>query len=198
VLRSLEMGTREVYEEKLRRGNLHHDPTINPGLGSARCPRCLSLINPNSEKEEWTINSVLNDATSVAGSGVGVMLSAVHGMNRGIPFIQKHVKGPKWLHFLIVWKRGGDAKAEQWGAGEDTLMQWGLGEAETAQERKKDYIGYEYRVVVSLLGTTWYQTAYHLMPPLLLYSGASASLGGKEHNMPIVSYVQYPKEIILL
>lgn len=34
------------------------------------------------------------------------------------------------------------------------------------------------------------------MPPLLLYSGASASLGGKEHNMPIVSYVQHPKEII--
>ncbi|RZB91517.1 hypothetical protein D0Y65_023780 [Glycine soja] len=42
------MGTREVYEEKLRTGNLHHDPTINPGLGSARCPRCLSLLNPNS------------------------------------------------------------------------------------------------------------------------------------------------------
>lgn len=96
------MGTREVYEEKLRRGNLHHDPTINPGLGSARCPRCLSLINPNSEKEEWIINSVLHDATFVAGSGAGVMLSAVHGMNIGIPFVEKHVKGPKWLHFLFV------------------------------------------------------------------------------------------------
>ncbi|CAL9081146.1 unnamed protein product [Musa textilis] len=113
------MGTREVYEEKLRRGNLHHDPTINPGLGSARCPRCLSLIHPNSEKEEWIINPVLQDATSVAGSGAGVMLSAVHGMNTGIPFVQKHVKGPKWLHFLFV------------------------------------------------------------IPPLLLYSGASASLGDK-------------------
>lgn len=40
------MGTREVYEEKLRRGNLIHDPTIKPGLGTARCPRCLSLLNP--------------------------------------------------------------------------------------------------------------------------------------------------------
>uniref|UniRef100_A0A453R1Z7 Uncharacterized protein n=1 Tax=Aegilops tauschii subsp. strangulata TaxID=200361 RepID=A0A453R1Z7_AEGTS len=41
------MGTREVYEEKLRSGaHLHRDPTINPGLGSARCPRCLSLLNP--------------------------------------------------------------------------------------------------------------------------------------------------------
>lgn len=42
------MGTRQVYEEKLRRGNLDYDPTMNPGLGSARCPRCLSLLNPNS------------------------------------------------------------------------------------------------------------------------------------------------------
>lgn len=42
------MGTREVYEQKLRSGNLHHDPTMNPGLGSPRCPRCLSLLNPNS------------------------------------------------------------------------------------------------------------------------------------------------------
>lgn len=42
------MGTREVYEEKLRRGNLYHEPTINPGLGSPRCPRCLSLINSDS------------------------------------------------------------------------------------------------------------------------------------------------------
>lgn len=42
------MGTREVYEQKLRRGNLYHDPTINPGLGTARCPRCLSLLNPDT------------------------------------------------------------------------------------------------------------------------------------------------------
>ncbi|XP_017976048.1 PREDICTED: uncharacterized protein LOC18599155 isoform X2 [Theobroma cacao] len=75
------MGTREVYEEKLRHGNLYHDPTINPGLGSARCPRCLSLLNPDSDKAEWTITSVLHDATAVAGSGIGGMLSAVHGFN---------------------------------------------------------------------------------------------------------------------
>ncbi|KAL5141867.1 hypothetical protein HKD37_09G025132 [Glycine soja] len=75
------MGTREVYEEKLRTGNLHHDPTINPGLGSARCPRCLSLLNPNSERGEWTITPVLHDATAVAGSGIGGMLGFVHGFN---------------------------------------------------------------------------------------------------------------------
>ncbi|KAK8302895.1 hypothetical protein V6Z12_D04G115200 [Gossypium hirsutum] len=94
------VGTREVYEEKLRNGNLHHDPTINPGLGSARCPLCLSLLNPDSDKAEWIITSVLEDATAEAGSGIGGMLSAVHGFNTGIPFLQNHIKGPKWLPFV--------------------------------------------------------------------------------------------------
>ncbi|CAO2822111.1 unnamed protein product [Amaranthus hypochondriacus] len=96
------MGTREVYEEKLRTGNVyHHDPTINPGLGTPRCPRCLSLIDPDSKNGEWTITSVLHDATAVAGTGIGAMLSATHGFNTGIPFVQKHVKGPKWLPFVV-------------------------------------------------------------------------------------------------
>ncbi|XP_020083239.1 uncharacterized protein LOC109706696 [Ananas comosus] len=95
------MGTREVYEEKLRTGNLYHDPTIKPGLGSPRCPRCLSLVNPNSGEGEWAITSVLHDAAAVAGSGAGALLSAVHGFNTGIPFIQKHVRGSKWMHLLI-------------------------------------------------------------------------------------------------
>lgn len=95
------MGTREVYEEKLRSGNLYHDPTINPGLGTPRCPRCLSLLNPNSGVGEWTITSVLHDATAVAGTSIGAMLSAVHGFNTGIPYLQNRVKGPKWLPFLV-------------------------------------------------------------------------------------------------
>ncbi|KZV37921.1 hypothetical protein F511_12203 [Dorcoceras hygrometricum] len=95
------MGTREVYEEKLRRGNLHHDPTIKPGLGSARCPRCLSLLNPSKENSEWQIAPVLHDVTAVTGSGLGGLLSAVHGFNTGIPFAQKLVKGPKWLPIVV-------------------------------------------------------------------------------------------------
>lgn len=84
------MGTREVYEQKLRSGNLHHDPTINPGLGSPRCPRCLSLVDPSRSvwhlsfcsclsfwegfwcvheclqgAGEWAITSVLHDMTAV-------------------------------------------------------------------------------------------------------------------------------------
>ncbi|KAL5741920.1 hypothetical protein ACOSP7_028652 [Xanthoceras sorbifolium] len=78
-------NTREVYEEKL---NLQHDPTMNPGLDSPRCPRCLSLLNPNSDQGEWTITSVVHDATGVAGSGIGGMLGAIHGFNTGIPLLQ--------------------------------------------------------------------------------------------------------------
>ncbi|KAI5671657.1 hypothetical protein M9H77_12021 [Catharanthus roseus] len=127
------MGTREVYEEKLRTGNMYdYDPTMKPGLGSPRCPRCLSLLNPTSDRGEWTITSVLHDATVVvaelcfdeysyskcsnmqlkvelhmevlldkAGSGIGGLLTAIHGFNSGIPYVQKHVKGPKWLRFVV-------------------------------------------------------------------------------------------------
>ncbi|CAN0879133.1 hypothetical protein LINGRAHAP2_LOCUS12870 [Linum grandiflorum] len=88
----LEMGTREVYEQKLLHGNLHHDPTIKPGLGSPRCPRCLSsLVDADAEIGEWAVTSVLHDATAVAGSGIGAMLSAVHGFNTGIPFLQNRL-----------------------------------------------------------------------------------------------------------
>ncbi|CAA7057114.1 unnamed protein product [Microthlaspi erraticum] len=95
------MGTRQVYEEKLRRGNLDYDPTMNPGLGSARCPRCLSLLSPNSEKGEWMITSVLHDAAVVAGSGIGGLLSAVHAFNTGIPYLQNRFPGSKRLSFLV-------------------------------------------------------------------------------------------------
>ncbi|KAE8651129.1 hypothetical protein Csa_002251 [Cucumis sativus] len=118
------MGTREVYEQKLRRGNLYHEPTMNPGLGSPRCPRCFSLLKPDPvfvsssssikhllllkffsfgihDKSEWAINPVLHGVTAVAGSGLGGLLSAVHAYNTGIPHLQSHVKGPKWLPFVI-------------------------------------------------------------------------------------------------
>ncbi|CAL1381457.1 unnamed protein product [Linum trigynum] len=95
------MAIREVYEEKLRYGNLHHDPTINPSLGTPRCPRCLSLLDADSDKGEWTITSVLHDATAVAGSGIGAMLSAMHGLNTETPFIQNRLKGLKWRPLVV-------------------------------------------------------------------------------------------------
>ncbi|XP_028956049.1 uncharacterized protein LOC126614192 isoform X2 [Malus sylvestris] len=99
------MGTREVYEQKLRSGNLHHDPTMNPGLGTPRCPRCLSLLAHDSDKGEWTITPVLHDATAVAGSGIGGMLSAIHSFNTVLlgcrdPIPSEAVEGTKVVAFL--------------------------------------------------------------------------------------------------
>ncbi|XP_052113449.1 uncharacterized protein LOC107475175 [Arachis duranensis] len=88
------MGTREVYEEKLRTGNLHHDPTLNPGLGTPRCPRCLSLLDPN-------VVSILSSSSSSSYSGLGGMLSVVHGLNTGLPYLQNRLKGSKWLPFVV-------------------------------------------------------------------------------------------------
>ncbi|XP_020270416.1 uncharacterized protein LOC109845562 isoform X1 [Asparagus officinalis] len=95
------MGTREVYEEKLRSADLHYDPTINPGLGSARCPRCLSHVDPNTRNGEGTITSVLHDLSAVAGSGIGALLSAVHGFNTGKYFF--FVAFYVCFYFYNVW-----------------------------------------------------------------------------------------------
>ncbi|KAM7270288.1 hypothetical protein ACFE04_029502 [Oxalis oulophora] len=115
------MGTRQVYEEKLKRGNLYHEPTMKPGLGSARCPRCLSLLNTHTGKSEWQISPVLRDATALkrlalvsfdiggsfprtqekfqGGFGIGGLLSGIYGVNTGIPYVQSRIQGPKWLTF---------------------------------------------------------------------------------------------------
>ncbi|XP_029117698.1 uncharacterized protein [Elaeis guineensis] len=152
------MGTREVYEEKLRTGNLDHDPTINPGLGSPRCPRCLSLINPNSGNGEWTITSVLHDATAVAGSGAGAMLSAVHGFNTGMNLdsISPEARERTQMAAFLYWA--------------------------TACNHLKGHIVHMHYGEL--------QTAY--LPPLLLFSGASAAFGAyavpKFAQLTVTSY----------
>ncbi|KAF3441187.1 hypothetical protein FNV43_RR15099 [Rhamnella rubrinervis] len=86
------MGTREVYEEKLRR------EICTTSLPSILVSDPLVAL---ADKGEWTITPVLHDATAVAGSGVGGMLSAIHGLNTGIPYLQNRLKGPRWVPFLV-------------------------------------------------------------------------------------------------
>ncbi|GAA0157239.1 hypothetical protein LIER_14549 [Lithospermum erythrorhizon] len=83
------MGTREASTwQSSSRPNYQ----AGPGLGPMS-----SLL----ENGEWTITKVLHDVTAVAGSGIGGLLSAIHAFNSGLPYIQKHVKGPKWLPFVV-------------------------------------------------------------------------------------------------
>uniref|UniRef100_A0A2P2KKA1 Uncharacterized protein LOC105648935 n=1 Tax=Rhizophora mucronata TaxID=61149 RepID=A0A2P2KKA1_RHIMU len=161
------MGTREVYEEQLRSGHLHHDPTLNPGLGCPRCPRCLALLNPNSGKGEWTITSVLHDAAAVAGSGIGGMLSAVHGFNTGIPFLQNRLKGPKWLPFVVGVHLLNSSVFSLC-----IFTSIGLPPVELHRNLHK---------LISCNVLTCWQ-----LPPLLVVSGASAAFGGMAGNSTTV------------
>ncbi|MCL7023685.1 hypothetical protein MKW94_007619, partial [Papaver nudicaule] len=46
---------------------------------------------------EWTINGVLHDFTSVAGSGAAALFSGIHGFNTGIPCVLYL----RWILFAI-------------------------------------------------------------------------------------------------
>lgn len=98
------MGTREVYEEKLRRGNLDYDPTTEPGVGSARCPRCLSPLNPIQGKSNWELDPALLFVSRLVGFGIGGVASYVYGLDIGIPYFlnRVHVNRLKWFPPVMV------------------------------------------------------------------------------------------------
>lgn len=96
------MATRAAAEDKARDlGSLYHQPTINPGLGSSRCPRCFSPIPSDSVTSGWTLAPVIRDTFSMVGTTAGGTLGAFHGFNQVMPFVQNRLRGPMWLHFLI-------------------------------------------------------------------------------------------------
>lgn len=96
------MATRAAAEDKARDlGSLYHQPTIKPGLGSSRCPRCFSPISSDSVTSGWTLAPVIRDAFSMVGTTAGGTLSAFHGFNQVMPFVRNRLRGPMWLHFFI-------------------------------------------------------------------------------------------------
>ncbi|GLJ46080.1 hypothetical protein SUGI_0970710 [Cryptomeria japonica] len=96
------MGARAAEEDKAKDlGTLYHEPTIKPGLGSSRCPRCFSPISNNSDISGWTMAPVVRDTFTMVGTTAGGTLGAFHGFNRVMPFVQSCVRGPMWLHFFI-------------------------------------------------------------------------------------------------
>lgn len=93
---------RAAAEDKARDlGNLYHEPTIEPGLGSSRCPRCFAPIFSDSVTSGWTLAPVIRNAFSMVGITAGGTLSAFHGFNRVMPFVRDRFRGPMWLHFFI-------------------------------------------------------------------------------------------------
>ncbi|RDY05114.1 hypothetical protein CR513_11082 [Mucuna pruriens] len=53
------------------------------------------------ETSHWTVSPLIRDSFSMIGSAVGGTASAFYGFNLVMPVVQRRIKGPMWLHFLI-------------------------------------------------------------------------------------------------
>ncbi|CAL5391394.1 unnamed protein product [Camellia sinensis] len=72
---------------------------------SVRCPYCAGPLAKEmvttEEASDWTLPPLIRDSFSMIGSAVGCTTSAFYGFNHVMPIVQRWVKGPIWLHFLI-------------------------------------------------------------------------------------------------
>ncbi|KAF7823231.1 uncharacterized protein G2W53_021375 [Senna tora] len=66
-----------------------------------RCHHCAGPLSKDLETSEWTVPPFIRDSFSMIGSAVGGTTSAFYGFNHVMPVVQRSVKGPMWLHFLI-------------------------------------------------------------------------------------------------
>lgn len=66
-----------------------------------RCPHCAGPLSKELETSDWTVAPLIRDSFSMIGSAVGGTASAFYGFNHAMPIVQRGVKGPMWLHFLI-------------------------------------------------------------------------------------------------
>ncbi|GKF53326.1 hypothetical protein Tco_0160236, partial [Tanacetum coccineum] len=61
----------------------------------------VALCDLPLETSAWTVGPLIRDSFSMIGSAVGGISSAFYGFNLVMPAVQRRVKGPMWLHFLI-------------------------------------------------------------------------------------------------
>ncbi|KAI3967079.1 hypothetical protein MKW92_010510 [Papaver armeniacum] len=94
-----------------------------------RCPHCAGPLSKDLETSSWKISSLIRDSFSMVlpffvfvicdsspfypyclliccwdttiGSAVGSTASAFYGFNLVMPLVQRRIKGPMWLQFLI-------------------------------------------------------------------------------------------------
>ncbi|KAL9665386.1 hypothetical protein QQ045_020805 [Rhodiola kirilowii] len=62
---------------------------------------CHLWAGPLLKTTSWNIPPLLRDSFSMIGSAVGGISSAFYGFNFVMPIVQKRIKGPMWLHFVI-------------------------------------------------------------------------------------------------
>ncbi|XP_020238158.1 uncharacterized protein LOC109817338 [Cajanus cajan] len=66
-----------------------------------RCHHCAGPLSNQMETTHWTVSPLIRDSFSMIGSAVGGTASAFYGFNLVMPVVQRRIKGPMWLHFLI-------------------------------------------------------------------------------------------------
>uniref|UniRef100_A0A7N0RAG5 Uncharacterized protein n=1 Tax=Kalanchoe fedtschenkoi TaxID=63787 RepID=A0A7N0RAG5_KALFE len=65
------------------------------------CDLCAGPLLKEAETTSWNIPPLLRDSFCMIGSAVGGISSAFYGFNCVMPIVQKRIKGPMWLHFLV-------------------------------------------------------------------------------------------------
>lgn len=70
-------------------------------MDAVRCPHCAAPLSKDAETSRWTVSPLIRDTFSMIGSAVGGTTSAFYGVNHVMPIVQKRIKGPMWLHFLV-------------------------------------------------------------------------------------------------
>ncbi|XP_057951625.1 uncharacterized protein LOC131146217 isoform X1 [Malania oleifera] len=66
-----------------------------------RCHHCAGPLSKEMETSDWTVRPLIRDSFSMIGSAVGGTTSAFYGFNHVMPIVQKWIKGPMRVHFLI-------------------------------------------------------------------------------------------------
>ncbi|KAL4194444.1 hypothetical protein AMTRI_Chr05g59300 [Amborella trichopoda] len=66
-----------------------------------RCPHCAGPLTKDLESSTWTMAPFIRDSFSMIGIVVGGIASAFYGFNHAMPIVQKWIKGPMWVHFLV-------------------------------------------------------------------------------------------------
>eukprot|EP00249_Psilotum_nudum_P012753 c23961_g1_i2 orf=179-685(-) len=97
------MGSRKAMEDlrATASSDVYRPPTLQPGLGPPRCPRCSAPLSKDLEASGWTIAPFVKDSFAMIGTAVGGTVSAFYGFNHAMPPIRRWITGPVWLQFAV-------------------------------------------------------------------------------------------------
>ncbi|KAG9443268.1 hypothetical protein H6P81_014608 [Aristolochia fimbriata] len=66
-----------------------------------RCSHCAGPLSKELETSRWTVAPFIRDSFSMIGTAVGGTAGAFYGFNHVMPIVQRRIKGPMWVHFLV-------------------------------------------------------------------------------------------------